>query len=288
VRSFVLLEPGSPQEASRMIADNGEDSRLLAGGTALLLAMRQRLVTPSHLIHIGALQALQGIDYDQRNGLRIGALVRHAEVAASPTVQKHYPMLASMAGKLANPQIRNMGTLGGNLCYADPATDPPVCLIALGARLVAVAARGERVIGLDEFYAGYYETTLQPDEVVTRIEVPPLPANARGVYTRFLRTAAEHRPLVGLGVLAHCDADVISEIRIAIGASTPTPVRARKAETFLRQKRIAADTIQEAARIAAAEIEPIADFRGSADYRREMVRVVTNRTLESALHHRLD
>jgi carbon-monoxide dehydrogenase medium subunit len=271
-----------------MIADSGEDSRLLAGGTALLLAMRQRLVTPSHLIHIGALQALQGIDYDPRNGLCIGALVRHAEVAASPTVQKHYPMLASMAGKLANPQIRNMGTLGGNLCYADPATDPPVCLIALGARLVAVCAQGERVIGLDDFYTGYYETSLQPDEVVTRIQVPPLLANARGAYTRFLRTAAEHRPLVGLGVLAHCDADVISEIRIAIGASTPTPVRARKAETFLRQKRIAPDTIQEAARIAAAEIEPIADFRGSADYRRTMVHVVTSRTLEAALRHRLD
>lgn len=271
-----------------MLADSGEEARLLAGGTALLLAMRQRLVTPSHLVHLGGLHDLKTIEYDENNGLCIGALVCHGELADAAAIKKHYPMLASMAMHVANPQIRNMGTLGGNLCYADPATDPPVCLMALGARVLAVSAHGERVIALDEFYSGYYETTLANDEVLTRIEVPPPPAGTNGVYTRFLRTPAEHRPLVGLGIVVRRDADAIAEISIAIGASTTIPVRARQAEAFLREKGVGSDILDEAARIAAAEISPISDFRGAAEYRREMVRVVARRTLDAALRSQID
>jgi carbon-monoxide dehydrogenase medium subunit len=282
MRSFELLEPGSPQEASRMLVDSGEDSRLFAGGTALLLAIRQRMLTPSHLVYLGGVPGLDRIEYDERNGLRIGALVRHAELADAPVVNARYPMLANMAAHVANPQIRNMGTLGGNLCYADPATDPPNCLMALGARLVAVSAQGERVIELDHFFTDYYVTALQSDEVVTEIQVPPLSANAAGAYTRFLRTPADHRPLVGLGVVASRNGDVCTEIRIAIGASTPVPVRARRAEEFLEGKHITRDLVDEAAVIAAADISPVSDFRGSAEYRREIVRVIARRTLASA------
>jgi carbon-monoxide dehydrogenase medium subunit len=221
------------------------------------------------------------IEYDDRNGLRIGALTRHATVAEAPAIKTHYPMLAAMAAQVAHPQIRNMGTLGGNLCYADPATDPPTCLMALQARVVAVSSQGERVINLDEFYTDYYETALGPDEVVTEIQVPPLPAKACGAYTRFLRTPADHRPLVGLAVVARRERNVCTGARIAIGASTPIPVCARKAQEFLDGKSISEDVLTEAADLVAAEISPVSDLRGSAEYRREMVRVVARRTFAS-------
>jgi carbon-monoxide dehydrogenase medium subunit len=283
VRNFEFLEPTSPVEASRMLVDSGENSRLFAGGTALLLAMRQRMLSPSHLVYIGGVPDLDRIDYDERNGLRIGALVRHGELADAPVVIARYPILAAMAVHVANPQIRNMGTLGGNLCYADPATDPPTCLLALEARVKAVGTRGERVIAIDEFFTDYYETALQPDEVVTEIQVPPLSSDAVGAYTRFLRTPAEHRPLVGLAAVARRDRGVCAEARIAIGASTPVPTRARRAEEFLAGKRITPDIVDEAARIAAADIFLVSDSRGAAEYRRDMVRVVTRRTLASVL-----
>jgi carbon-monoxide dehydrogenase medium subunit len=281
VRNFELLEPASPQEASRMLIDSGEDSRLFAGGTALLLAMRQRMLTPSYLVYLGGVAALDRIEYDERSGLRIGALVRHADLADAPVVNAHYRMLADMARHVANPQIRNMGTLGGNLCYADPASDPPACLMALGAHVVAVGSEGERTIKLDEFFTDYYETALNPHEVLTEIQVPPLPANAVAAYTRFLRTPAEHRPLVGVAVVARGDGAVCSGIRIVIGGSTPTPAFARRAEEFLEGKRITREILEEAADLVAGNISPVSDFRGSAEYRREMVRIVARRTLVS-------
>jgi carbon-monoxide dehydrogenase medium subunit len=275
VRNFEFLEPKSPQEASRMLQDSGEESRLYAGGTALMLAMRQRMLTPSHLVYLGGVPGLNGIQFDERNGLRIGALALHQEVADSPVVRSKYPVLAFMASHVANPQVRNQGTLGGNLCYGDPATDPPGCLMALRARVRVVGPKGERTIELDEFFTDYYQTALEPNEVLTEIHVPPMPADAKGAYTRFLRTPAEHRPLVSVAVVGRRN----GEVRIAIGASVPVPTRARRAEHFLEGKKITREVVEEAANIAAADVEPVSDFRGSADYRRDMIRTVVRRTL---------
>jgi carbon-monoxide dehydrogenase medium subunit len=282
VRDFEFLEPGSALEASRMLADHGEESRLYAGGTALLLGMRQRMLTPSHIVYLGGVPGLNRIEFDARKGLRIGALARHAEVADSPLVKERYPVLAAMARQVADPQVRNMGTLGGNLCYGDPSTDPPGCLMALGARVVAVSSAGERVIELDDFFTDYYQTALLPDEVVTEIQVPPMAGDAVAAYTRFLRTAAEHRPLVGFAVVASVERGVCSGARLVVGASTPVPARARKAEAFLEGKTVDAETLEEAARIASEEVSTVSDFRGSAEHRRDMVRVVGRRTMAAA------
>jgi carbon-monoxide dehydrogenase medium subunit len=280
VRNFELLEPKSPREASRMLLDHGEEARLLAGGTALLLGLRQRLLTPSHVVYFGAVRGLNGISYDENKGLRIGALARHADVAGSAIVKARYPMLADMAGRIANPQVRSQATLGGNLCYGDPASDPPTCLMALDARVMTVGPDGERAIALENFYIDYYETALRPGEVVTEIQVPPLD-NAVGAYTRFLRTPAEHRPLVGLAVVARREGAVCREARITIGASTPFPVRVKRAEQFLEGRKVTAEVVAQAAAIAAQDITPLSDFRGTEDYRREMVRVVLRRTAAS-------
>jgi aerobic carbon-monoxide dehydrogenase medium subunit len=279
VRDFEFLEPRSVDEASRMLADH-EEGRLFAGGTALLLAMRQRMLTPSHIVYLAGVRGLNSIERDS-NGLRIGALVSHAEIADSALVKAACPMLADMAGRVANPQVRNVGTLGGNLCYADPSTDPPTCLMALNAQILVSGGGGERTIEIDRFFTDYFQTALEIGDVVTEIRVPALGPGVVGAYTRFLRTPADHRPLVGVGIVARRSGDVCEDVRIAIGASVPMPVRARRAEDFLAGKTISEEVVREAAEIAAADITPISDFRGSEHYRRDMVRTVVQRTAAS-------
>ncbi|KWR90652.1 FAD binding domain-containing protein [Cupriavidus sp. IDO] len=279
MRDFEFLEPASVAEASRMLADLGDSCRVFAGGTALMLGMRQRMLTPSHLVSLGRLEDLRRIGFDPRGGLRIGALALHADVARSPVVQAHYPMLASMASRVANPQVRNQGTIGGNLCYADPATDPPGCLMALGAQIVVSGTGGERVIGIEDFLVDYYVTALAGDEVVTEIRLPPPAAGADGLYSRFLRTAAEHRPLASVALSVRRERAFCVDVRLAVGASTPIPARLRRAEALLAGKTVTAELAAEAADIVAADINAVSDLRGSASYRREMVRVVARRTI---------
>ncbi|WP_432262136.1 FAD binding domain-containing protein [Cupriavidus sp. TMH.W2] len=279
MRDFAFLEPGTVAEASQMLADLGDRCRIFAGGTALMLGMRQRMLTPSHLVSLGRLDALRGITFDARDGLRIGALTLHAEVARSPLVQAHYPMLAGMAARVANPQVRNQGTIGGNLCYADPATDPPGCLMALGAQIVVSGRGGERVIDIEDFLVDYYVTALAPDEIVTQIRLPAPGAGADGRYSRFLRTAAEHRPLASVALAVRREGAFCVEARLAVGASTPIPARLRRAEALLAGKNVTAELAAEAAAIVAADINAVSDMRGSEAYRREMVRVVARRTI---------
>ncbi|MDA7414961.1 xanthine dehydrogenase family protein subunit M [Xenophilus arseniciresistens] len=279
MREFDYLEPRSVEEASRLLAELGEDARVIAGGTALMLAMRQRMLAPTHLVSVARIEALRGIRFDPQLGLRIGALERHSDVARSPLVQQHAPVLASMAARVANPQVRNQGTLGGNLCYADPSTDPPGCLMALDAQLVLGSARGERVLSIEEFLVDYYVTALAPDEIVLEVRVPPLAAGTEGVYTRFLRTAAEHRPLASVAFVARREGALCRQARIAIGASVPIPARMRRAEAFLEGRTVTPAVAAEVADIVAQDIEPVSDLRGNADYRREMVRAATRRTV---------
>ena len=279
MREFDYLEPTSVEEASRMLADLGEDVRVIAGGTALMLGMRQRMLAPTHLISVARIERLRGIDFDPQRGLRIGALTRHIDVARSPLVLQHAPVLASMASRVANPQVRNQGTIGGNLCYADPSTDPPGCLMALDATVVVASTRGERTLTMEEFLVDYYVTALEPDEVVLEIRVPRMASDARGIYSRFLRTAAEHRPLASVAFVARPAGDVCQAARIAVGASTPIPTRLHRAEAFLEGRKVTAEIAAQAADLVAQDIVPVSDLRGSAEFRRDMVRTVAQRTI---------
>ncbi|MDB5798768.1 MAG: carbon monoxide dehydrogenase, medium subunit [Paucimonas sp.] len=281
MRDFEFLRPASAAEASQMLATHGEGALPLAGGTALLLALRQRLVTPSHVVNLGGLPDMDQVRFDAQTGLRIGALVTIAELALHPVIAEHYPMLSAMAKQVANPQVRSMATLGGNLCYADPATDPPTCLMAMGARVRISGSQGERELALEEFYIDYYQTDLKPAELVTEILLPPPAAIGRGAYTRFVKTAAEHRPLVGVGICAHGSEGRFSGVRVCVGASTVIPSRARQAEASLEGQPISRQAIADMARIAAAELNIISDFRGDEAYRRHIVGVVVERTCTS-------
>ena len=280
MREFEFLQPASVAEASRMLADLGEECRVMAGGTALMLVMRQRMLNPSHIISVQRIAELQGITVDAQGVLHIGALTRHADLATSALVRQHQPVLAAMAGQVANPQVRNQGTLGGNLCYGDPSTDPPGCLMALGAQVVLGSTRGQRVLAMDEFLLDYFATAIESDEIVIEVRVPPLAAHSRARYTRYKRTAAEHRPLVSFAAVLQIQSGICRDAQLVVGASVAVPQRMREAEAFLTGRQLDAAVIEEAADRVAAAIAPISDLRGSADYRREMVRVNARRTLQ--------
>lgn len=282
MRDFAFLEPRTVAEATAMLAEHGDTARPLAGGTALVLLMRHRLACPSHVVYLGGVPGLDRIAVDD-DGLRIGALVTHAALEAHPGVRARYPVLAETVRVVANPQIRNVATIAGNLCHGDPASDPPACLLALGARVRAVRGAEERVIALDDFFTDYYENALRPGEIVTEVLVPPLPPGAVAAYARFATSAAESRPLVAVGVrLALGRGGACVEARIALGAVGPVPRRASVAETFLRGRQLSPDALAEAAALAVADLDLLSDFRGSADYRRTVARVTVRRTLERA------
>lgn len=284
MRNFEWLEPGSVSEASRLLSSLGEGAKVMAAGTSLLLLMRQRIYSPSHVVSLGRVPGLDYVGYDPKGGLRVGAMTRHVTLERHPTVQKVYPMISEMARRVANPQIRNRGTLGGNLCHGDPQSDPPACLMALGASVKVVGEKGERVIPLEGLYADFYETVLEPSEILTEIQVPPPAKGEVGVYTRFTTTPAEDRPLLGIGVVLSLDGrDTCREARMALGASTPIPVRAREAEALLRGQPLRGEVLARAGEAATSGLRLLDDFRGSAGYRREIIKVMVRRTLIRAL-----
>lgn len=284
MQEFDYFEPASVQEACGLMAQYGDECRAIAGGTALMLAMRQGMLSPKCLISLARLRDLRGISFDEKEGLRIGALTLHAEVARSAIIQDKLPMLSDMAAHVANPQVRNQGTIGGNLCYADPATDPPSCLLALDAKVIVEGRGRRRALAVDEFLVDYYSTALEPDELVTAIVIPP-PRFTVGRHVRYLRTNAEHRPLVNLAVTLTYEGDVLEEARIVIGAATPVPTRMHQCESLLVKSGPTKEAIAEVADLLSREINAVSDFRGGGDYRRQVAKVLCRRTLSDLSRH---
>jgi carbon-monoxide dehydrogenase medium subunit len=282
MRAFEFLEPRSVREASAMLLHHGEEARALAGGTSLVLLLRQRLAEPTHLVHLGNLGELRGIRIDDEGELRIGALATHGEVAAHAAIRERFPVIAEMAAKVANPQIRNVATLGGNLCYGDPASDPPTCLVALGARVRVRREVDEREIALESFFRGYYENALDVGDVLLEVIVPPLPREGIALYSRFITTPAEGRPLTVAALRAIGGRDGWTEVRLALGAVVPAPARAVEAERFLAGRKLTPEALAEAAELAVNDLAPLDDFRASGAYRREVTRVNVRRLLDRA------
>lgn len=282
MRPFDFLEPRSIQEASAMLLQHGEGARPLAGGTSLVLMLRQRLAEPTHLVHLGNLGGLRSIRVDDEGQLHIGALATHAEVAAHAEIRERFPVIAEMAAHVANPQIRNVATLGGNLCYGDPASDPPTCLVALGARVRVRRGAHEREIALEHFFKGYYENALGIGDVLIEVIVPPLPRDGAALYSRFITTAAGGRPLTAVALRAAGGRDRWTEVRLTLGAVVPAPLRVIKAEQFLTGRTLTQEVLAEAAELAVSDLDPVDDFRASGAYRREATRVNVRRLLDRA------
>ncbi len=279
LRPFEYHEPGTLDEVFDLIGAHGEDEvRLLAGGTALLLMIRYGIVRPAHVASLHRLEGLRGIRLDG-DRVRIGALTPHADIAASPLVREHCPVLAAATAQVATPAVRNMGTLGGNLCYAESASDPAPALLSLGAAVVVAGPQGRRTIPLDQFYRGMYETSMQAGEILLEIEAPRQPSPRAGTYVKWSPRSLEDKALVGVAVVATLEGATCRELRLGLGGVNPTPVRLPAAEASARGQRLDEDVIGAVARAAAGEVDPVSDVQGSADYRRQMVEVWVARAL---------
>jgi carbon-monoxide dehydrogenase medium subunit len=281
---FEYRTPKNLKEVHGTLKEFGPDAKLIAGGTALVIMMKQRLVRPSCLVSLRSVRGLNGIEVKD-GGLRIGGLATHREVESSPLVRRRLPLLAETYHHVATLRVRNMATVGGGLAHADPNQDPPPTLIALGASVKATSANGSRLIPLDEFFKDYYETVLDPDELITEIFVPKMPANTGGAYLKFLPRTADDYATVSAAAVLTLDKSkkTISDVRIALGSVGVTPIRATAAEAILRGQPAKAEAFAEAGEKAKEAVDPVSDFRGSAAYKTEMAGVFVRRALEKAL-----
>jgi aerobic carbon-monoxide dehydrogenase medium subunit len=279
VRPFDYLEPETLDEALALLADDPEDTLVMAGGTAIVILMKQDLIRPARVIGLRRVAQLRAID-STHEGLRLGALATHGALARSPEVRGHAAALASTFAAVATVRIREQATLGGNLAHADPAQDPPVTLLALDGVAVARSKTRARRIPLDALFVDVFETSLEPDELLLRVELPPLPAGARATYKKFLPATLDDYATVSVAAVVASDASgACTHVRIALGGAGPVPLRARDAERSLVGRRLDDAAIREAAALAAAATDPIDDLRGSAEYKRAMAGVWTERAL---------
>ena len=281
---FEYRTPKSLKEVHANLKEFGSDAKLVAGGTALIIMMKQRLLRPSCLISLRSVRGLNGIEL-QNGGLRIGGLATHRQLETSPLIRRRLPMLAETYHHVATLRVRNMATVGGGLAHADPNQDPPPSLIALGATLKATSANGSRVIPMDEFFEDYYETVLNPDELITEVMVPKLPPNSGAAYIKFLpRTADDYATVSAAAVLTLDKSNkTVADVRIALGSVGVTPIRATAAEAVLRGQPLKTEAFAEAGEKAKEAVDPISDFRGSAGYKKDMAAVFVRRALERAL-----
>ena len=281
---FEYRTPKSLKEVHQELREFGADAKLIAGGTALVIMMKQRLVRPSSLISLRMVRGLNGIA-EKDGALRIGGLATHREVETSTLVRRRVPLLAETYRHVATIRVRNMATVGGGLAHADPNQDPPPTLMVLGATLKASSADGSRVIPLEEFFTDYYETVLKPDEIITEVSVPRLPANSGGAFVKFLPRTADDYATVSAAAVVILDRarKIFTDVCIALGSVGTTPIRAREAEAVLRGQPVKREALREAAEKVRQAVDPVSDFRGSAAYKKEMAVVFVRRALEMAL-----
>lgn len=280
---FELLEPRSLREAATLL-DSGESSvRPVAGGTAVMLMMKLGVLRPARLVSLRAVESrYSDIRLDPDGALRIGALAALSALERSPVIRQEAPVIARTLKTLASVRVRNVATLGGHLAHADPHMDLPPVLVALGARVVIVNPRGERMIPLEGLHAGYLETTLARGELIAEVIVPRQ-GGRRAAYLKCTTRSADDWPALGVAVVLDAEGDVVRDARVVIGAATDKPTRLANAEAALRGARADDAVLSRAGDAAAAEAGVIGDAHGSAAYKRELVRVYVARAVRAAL-----
>jgi len=281
-RRFQIHQPSNLLEAAEMLVHHGDNGRVYAGGTELLLAMRHDLLRYSHLIDVKTIPGLANIEV-RDSQLHIGAAVTHRAIERSPAVRAHLPVFADMAAQVANVRVRATGTLGGNLCFAEPHSDPATLLLALGGQAVIRGNSGERVLSMDELVVGAYETTLALDDVMVEVRVPVMTSNQRAAYLKF---QLHERPLLGLALVLDLDSHghEIQAARFAVGCVSPKPCRSTDAEELLVGSVDAAKgRLLQAADVLADQAELVDDLEGSAEYKRHLIGVLLSRALDQAL-----
>jgi carbon-monoxide dehydrogenase medium subunit len=255
---------------------------VIAGGTDLLNQIRLKMIKPEYLVDIGYIPGLDYVKYDAEGRLSIGALATIRSLEMSAEVQKHHPVISQAASLIGSMAIRNVGTIGGNLCHASPSAETAPSLIGLGASVKLIGPDGERTVALEKFFTGPGQTVLQTGELMVEIQVPPMPPKTKGVYLKHTTRGTVNPAIVGVAAIVAMDGKRCKEVQLVLGAVSPTPIRAKKAEEILRGEEINDTLIEKASQTASDESSPISDVRASADYRKEMVKVFTRYALRNA------
>ena len=280
---FKYLRPKSFEEALELLDKYGEQAKLLAGGTDLIVKMKDGVVKPKYVIDLSRLEELKFISKED-GVIKIGALTTLREIETSPIIRENVHVLSDAVEKMASWQIRNLGTIGGNLCNASPAADTAPPLLVLEAKLKLTSSEGERIVPIDQFFTGPGETVLRSNELLTEIQIPITLKNSGSAFLKLGRRAAYTLSIVSVAALVTVEDRVFRDVRIALGSVAPTPIRARKTEDKFRGLPASEEVIKEKCSYVVEDISPISDVRASAEYRKEMSIVFTKRALVEALH----
>ena len=279
-----MFQPASIQEACRIVKKNGAGGHFLAGGTDLVIAIKEKGLVPRYVVDLKRIPSLSGIRENPDASISIGALTTMREVEISPIIRRRYPFLAQSAAEVGSIQIQNRATIGGNMANATPSADVAPALLVLDTKAKISGEEDERVVALEEFFVGPGKTVMKQDEILTELTIPPHPPSLRGEYIKFSPREMMDLAYVGVAVALVLEQRErrCRHVRIALGAVSPTPMRARKAEEILLNQALTEELAERAGAEAARESKPISDVRSSAEYRREMVRVNTKRALLNA------
>jgi carbon-monoxide dehydrogenase medium subunit len=283
MENFEYFEPKTLKEAVRLLVKYKRGARLLAGGTDLMIEMKGSYVKPKYLINLKKIKGLDKISYSKKEGLNIGSLVTWTNILSSKPIHQYYPILWEAASLIGCTQIRNIGTIGGNICHASPSADSAPALIVYGAQCVIAGPGKDRVIPIEEVFAGVQKISLKEGEILTGFRLPTPDTGSKGCYLSFSLRRAMDLPIVGVGVLIRASDGIFQDVKIALGAVAPTPIRAKKTERFLSGKTIDEETIRKAGKEAMMESKPITDMRASRDYRLGLVDELTYRAIKQSV-----
>ncbi len=280
---FEFYQPATLAEASRLLKENGPGGRFLAGGTDLVIAMKEKGLLPKYIVDLKRVPGLSGIRENNDGTITIGALTTMYAVETSPVITKKYPFLAQSAAEVGSIQIRNRATIGGNMANATPSADVAPSLIALNATAKIASTSGERTVPMEEFFRGPGQNAMNADEILTEITIPKTGPQLVGEYIKFSPRDMMDLAYIGVAVAYNLANDKkCSQVRIVLGAVAPTPIRAANSEALLEAKVLTEELATQVGDEAARESKPISDVRSSADYRRAMVAVMTKRAILNA------
>ena len=287
MNDFEFHSPTSLAEAFDLMDRYGDDGRVMAGGTGLVLQMKQRLSQPGHVIGLKKIPGLDSIKSGStgKDGpVEVGALCTHRRLEINPVMRQRFPLVVQTYEHVATTRIRSMATVGGGLVHGDPNEDPPPTLIALGASVELTSANGSRVVPVEDLFLDYYETDVQPGEILTSVTIPPMPAGSGGVYLKFLPKTADDYGTVSVAAIVTPDENnLCRDVKIVLGSVGMTPVHATGAEEILRGRPLTEENIAAGAAAVKDAVDPLDDFRGSEDYKREMAEVFTRRAIRQAV-----
>jgi carbon-monoxide dehydrogenase medium subunit len=278
-----VFSPTSLDEAFSLIKQQGRKAMIIAGGTDVLVKLKNNKITADCLINIKGIKKLDALTYDRESGLRIGALATLSAIECAEIVKEKLPVLAETVKKIGTPGIRKSATVAGNLCNAAPSADMAPLLMVLDAKVKLAWENGEKIVSINQFFKGPGETILQPGQIITEIQVPNLPPSSSVTYLKHSRVKGADLAQVGVAVMLQMAGDTISDIRIALGAVAPTPIRSREAEKILLGKAATEKLIIDSGMAATREASPINDQRSSADYRREIIVILVRKAVNSAM-----